>query len=82
MTVHLITRLKVSDNLNTILFISEEREDVVNFMHNYIEKNYDKNNYISYVKSENRILKYKKNIGYFYNNKELEEVLQICSYEE
>ena len=77
---YVLTRTNILSNTTVILSICDSFHNSLNTLHEYIENNYEKNNIITYVKNNNRIYQYKKNIGYLYNNKELENVFQICLY--
>jgi hypothetical protein len=77
---YVLTKSHLSTNIVTILFISDSYSACINFLHEYIENNFEKNTLVTYVKDSNRIFQYKKSLGYIYNDKELENVFQICFF--
>jgi len=79
---YVLSKSNVTTNIVLVLFICDSYSAAINFLHDYIENNYNKDTIITYVKDNNRIFQYRKNFGYMYNNKELENVFQICYYSE
>lgn len=80
MSNYILSKLEVESHTIEILYMSSDYKDVINYMHEYVEANYNKKENCIYVKDNNRIFQYKKNLGYIYNNKEISHVFQICYY--
>lgn len=81
MNVYILNKLEVKNNVMEVLYLSDDYKSVINFMHDYIQENYDNVDNCIYMKEKNRIFQYKRNIGYVYNDKEIMHILQICEYE-
>lgn len=82
MTKFILNKLNISKNIITVLLICDDYKSAVNFLHEYIENNYDKKDIVTYVKDNNRIFQFQKSLGYIYDTKNLEYVYQICSFTE
>lgn len=77
---YVLTKSNVLSHNISIISICDSYHNSLTSLHEYIENNYEKNSIITYIKDNNRIFQYKKNIGYLYNDKQLENVFQICLY--
>ena len=82
MNNYILNKLDVKSHSMEVLYISDDYKSAINYMHEYVEANYDKEHNCVYVKDNNRIFQYKKNLGYIYNNKEISHVFQICFYKD
>ena len=64
MNNYILNKLDVKSHSMEVLYISDDYKSAINYMHEYVEANYDKEHNCVYVKDNNRIFQY---LNLFFN---------------